>query len=882
MKIIYIIFLFNILPFFVNGQSDKIEIALTKIENYATQHKIAPSDYSNYIISDQYTTKDGLTHIYFHQTVDNIPIEGAITTVTITSDDEAIMVGDAYVNNAKNKIANPISRLTPTDAVNNALRDLGMQPTSSVYRSKDGISHFAKVEGIRNEIKAQKIFYYDYKKDQLILTYKTNLDDKSPEYYSYYIDASTGAIVSKENQTIHCKFNNHTSSNEHSGHVHSTECLSSNRLSLQNIIQGQTATYNVYPLPAESPSETAQVIVDDAQYPESSPFGWHDTNGQDGAEYTITRGNNVHAYLDVLDDGKPKGDEPDGGETLEFNYTYKDDVSIKENKDLAVTNLFYMTNMFHDITAKLGFDEEAGNFQNRNYSGKGRGLDEVRAESFDGSETAEFREDNINNANFLTLPDGLRPRMQMYLWRKKGIQEVLITSPEILKGYKRHGVAGFGKNIPDEDSEAIEGEVILAIDDTDNVNDACTAITNAEALNGNIALIDRGSCNFVVKVKGAQEAGAVAAIVCNVAAKDRDAEEVIRMGGEDDTIKIPSVFFAKSSCDSIKTEIEKNNKVFIKLQENSEQQPKYISGSFDNGIVLHENGHGISNRLIGGPRATNCMRSAQQAGEGISDFMTLLMTVKETDTREKVRTVGTYASDQEPTGRGIRPYPFSTDMTKNPLTFGDLTKIDAEAEGSQYPVGIIWTTMLWEMYWNFVDKYGMDPTFKDETKGNFMVGKLLVSGMKMSPCNPTFLEARNAIIESDRVLYNGDNRQLILNAFAKRGLGTKAKAWNTNSLKDIAESFQATGTITSLEDEKLAQEVIIYPNPAKDVINIDMTDLNLGNVDIELTGLSGRVLRRLSSKSKTETINVNGLSRGIYFVRITSKNGALTQKIIIQ
>ena len=72
------------------------------------------------------------------------------------------------------------------------------------------------------------------------------------------------------------------------------------------LIHGQDyvhrADYNVYPQPVESPSHGSRGVVTDpwvftpvpAAHP--SPFGWHDTNGLPGAEFTDTRGNNVNAF----------------------------------------------------------------------------------------------------------------------------------------------------------------------------------------------------------------------------------------------------------------------------------------------------------------------------------------------------------------------------------------------------------------------------------------------------------------------------------------------------------------------------------------------------------------------------------------------------------
>jgi len=73
-----------------------------------------------------------------------------------------------------------------------------------------------------------------------------------------------------------------------------------------------------------------------------------------------------------------------------------------------VTQLFYMCNWYHDETYRLGFTEAAHNFQNVNFTGQGVGGDRVRAEGQDSSGT--------NNANFSTAADGIRGRMQMYVF----------------------------------------------------------------------------------------------------------------------------------------------------------------------------------------------------------------------------------------------------------------------------------------------------------------------------------------------------------------------------------------------------------------------------------------------------------------------------------
>src|SRR5262249_1428993 len=147
--------------------------------------------------------------------------------------------------------------------------------------------------------------------------------------------------------------------------------------------------------------------------PLASPFGWHDTDGIAGAEFTDTRGNNVDAHLDRNDDDLPDPlpGRPDGGPTLDFSGFTLDPTqqpTVLPNHNLAHVNLFSLNNIVHDIHYQYGFAEAAGNFQVNNYGRGGLGSDAVQADAQDGGGT--------NNANFATPPDGSPPRMQMYLF----------------------------------------------------------------------------------------------------------------------------------------------------------------------------------------------------------------------------------------------------------------------------------------------------------------------------------------------------------------------------------------------------------------------------------------------------------------------------------
>ncbi|OMH79201.1 Extracellular metalloproteinase 10 [Zancudomyces culisetae] len=194
-------------------------------------------------------------------------------------------------------------------------------------------------------------------------------------------------------------------------------------------------------------------------------------------------------------------------------------------------------------------------------------------------------------------------------------------------------------------------------------------------------------------------------------------------------------------------------------------------GDLDAGIITHEYSHGVSIRLTGGPGNVNCLTWGESGGmgEGWGDFFATLARLKPENTRDTSFTMGEYSA-----GYGIRPYPYSTEMEINPQTFKIM---DRGAYWGVHAKGSVWATMLYEMMWSLIDKHGFTPDFesRDLRYGNTLALQLVIDGMKLQPCMPSFTDARDAILLADRLLTGGDNQCEIWKAFAKRGLGHGAK-----------------------------------------------------------------------------------------------------------
>jgi uncharacterized repeat protein (TIGR01451 family) len=529
------------------------------------------------------------------------------------------------------------------------------------------------------------------------------------------------------------------------------------------------------------------VQVDHPADPEASPFGWHDTDGVEGPEYTITRGNNVHAYLDEFDQDSPSAPEPDGGEQLSFLFPFDGNKEAADNKDAAVVNLFYANNRVHDLIYRFGFDEVSGNFQENNYDKGGQANDYVHAQAFDGG--------GENNANFSTPADGSNGRMQMYLWSGGDQLRLEINEPLGIAGLYETGKADFG---PDMDLNLVEGKVVVAQDGTNRPNLGCGDMVNGNELSGNIALIDRGVCEFGSKVLNAQQAGAIAVMICNVAGVDGGTgDELITMaaGAQGGQVSIPALFVKKSACDLIRIAIANDQDVQVTMGLQQLPGPSRRPGSFDNGVVIHEYTHGISTRLTGGPMNSSCLYNGdtngdgspdgEQMGEGWSDFYALAFTTRPGDLGEDARGIGTYASGQRVTGRGIRHYPYSTDLSISPVTY-DFIKTTNVPHG----VGEVWAAALWDLYWEFIEIYGFDPEWSDRESGNFRSVQLITDAMKIQACNPGFLDGRDAILDADLINFEGVHQCLIWDVFARRGMGYFAVQGDPFDHRDGVENFE--------------------------------------------------------------------------------------------
>jgi len=785
-----------------------LDKALRYVEQNAQKWELTESDYTGAMVSDMYTNeKTGITYIYLTQAHANIPVVNAITPIVISPQGKVMSGRHGFVKGLETMITAETPSVTPLGAIKSTVSHLNLtastMPALKRSNTEKNIYEFGQADFCHNEISV-KLMYLPTD-NGVELVWSLAIDEKEDtDYYNTFVNAVSGEVVSKYNYTKTCQFeaSNHTHAHADCNHDNINKKAESTVAEAASLL---VRSYNVFPLPIESPIHGVAETVVDPYFTDLSPFGWHDTDGVEGPEFTITRGNNVHAAVDKDDDGVSDGGEPDGGQELAFDLIWDENLSTEANEGAAAINLFYMNNMMHDITGRVGFDEAAGNFQATNYTGQGSENDYVIAGVAAGFGLAT---PELNNATFSTPPDGGNGRMRMFLWDNPS-GNLSIDQPEELAGFVADvGTANYGSPVPTMDQDPVSGKIVLATDGLPNGGTTvCNEVSNIDEVAGNIAMVDRGLCDFVDKSYYAQEAGAVAVIICNVVGGGgTDGLSSFGIGSNPanpflNDVVIPTISLGKTDCDRIRASILSEIDVTVTLQQRPPMGQDYLDGSLDNGIIAHEYGHGISNRLIGGPSAAGCMTNDEQMGEGISDYFSLAMTVEEGDQGTDPRGIGNYASALNKDGRGIRRFPYSTDLDVFPLTYDDI-----KTSGIPHPLGEIWAVTLWEIHWAFIEKYGLDTTWEDEESGNFRAMRLIIEGMKQTACNPSMIDTRDGIFAADTLLNDGAHGELLWTAFAKRGMGYLADdGVDSNDRTDGTESFEPLPT--AIQSLKVQEEV---------------------------------------------------------------------------
>ncbi|WP_170940540.1 M36 family metallopeptidase [Pseudoalteromonas sp. NBT06-2] len=736
---------------------------------------------SKVFISNSHNQNGGAKLAKYKQEISGIEVFNREVNIMMDRDYNLVASSGFFANNttlqALNVKKQPLAQFgEPSKAISHAFKDMGgniglvsinEQSSDKKYTLFNATNSSGDFQLV-GEPRAKKVFFE--LNDELISAHYVEIETADPntvesEYHAYVIAADSGKVLFKKNMR------------SHAGDFHYR--VHADTEGMNKPEQGPFG--EVVPLTSDVRDFVSTRVNASLVSLTSGPISTKDAWLAEGA--TKTSGNNVKSYVDaVAPNGFTSGDyyaDTTSDNTFDYMYNQNENEYSINNRKAAIVNLFYVNNYLHDQFYNHGFDELSGNAQDSNYDRGGVEGDPLLVEVQDNS--------GFNNANMVTPADGASPVMQMYLFDDKDAvngQDYGITS---ISGsdfeFNTPIVWNFGSERFD-----VQGTLTAYLDEaTGGFGNTCESITNPENLLGNIAVVQYSfDCPTSEQFGNLKNAGAIGSIVVVPFGGDRVFNGIGLQ--DDDPAKSALSFPVMNISQNESSDLFANWKNDIEVRFFDERQ--FRDSSWDNGIVAHEWGHYISNRLVGnGSGLRN--HQGRSLGEGWGDFHALMLLANEKDAQ--IAGNDTYQLPYEISSytKLFRKVPYTPNMTLNGLTFKDIQRADGTAQ--VHDAGTLWATTLWDAYVRLINEH----TFK-EAESRMM--DYLVAGYKMTPINPTYTEARDAILAAAAASDQNDFK-IMLKAFARRGMGLDAvsPARFSEDHSGVVESFEADTNPVSLK-----------------------------------------------------------------------------------
>jgi large repetitive protein len=751
------------------------EVARRVLFEVAPLYKVSPLDLSRQPITDVHDLGTGAVIVTFQRRVGEVPVFRDRLAVVLTNGLEPVAVMGSLPPHAAPALRFGLTAQTAIAIALDTLTDHSVawaQPSSRTMLSNGWAAYGP---GLR----ARHVLYATH--TELIPSWQLELDTHRGAY-AVVVSARDGQLLSRAPRLLDAV------------HSYRAWAKAAPPFALFDSPEGDTTPHPTGTPDGWAPAmlEPAQLITLDDQAGSSSMDPWLPAGA------TGLSGNNVIAYADLFaPDGRNGADagqvDPFATPTsATFDFAWNpllEPTATQTQSFAASTHAFFVTNWLHDVFYRVGFTETAGNAQLDNKGRGGRDGDPLLVEVNDFG--------GMNSASLLPASDGISPKLQLYPTRLAG-RAVVSFSPSLAVD------AGAGAPPMRAGAWNVTASVVQARS-TDGGFDVCGPYSNASALAGKVVFAQAtGPCGSVAGLDDlVADAGAVGLLLLN------------GFDTRNDGITVPTHVLSVDRAEALQAALDAGTAVSATL----ERVPAIgRSMAFDTTIVSHEFGHLLTNRLIGDGSG---LLSNQSRGldEGWSDFVAILTTLEAADVQRPGNTDwrGAYViggHTASPTAYdgsslnahyfGVRRFPYSTDFTRNALTLRHIvsnvplpTMAPISPAGGGGPdnaephnAGEVWASALWEGTTRVL-KDGRFPTFD---AGKQRVMEVLMGSLKATPVNPTFLEARDAVLMVSRAMGNGEF-QAFLDGFAVRGMGLAAQTPNRRSLTNapVSEDFTNTG-----------------------------------------------------------------------------------------
>ncbi len=297
-------------------------------------------------------------------------------------------------------------------------------------------------------------------------------------------------------------------------------------------------------------------------------------------------------------------------------------------------------------------------------------------------------------------------------------------------------------------------------------------------------------------------------------------------------------------------------------------------GDFDATIILHEATHGTTWRMVGNGLGGLYTLQGGGLGEGWSDFVALALTAPTdpslTSKSYPVASYSSYGLVSDNYFRGLRRFPYSTDKKLNGQILSGINNNLPEV----HDMGEIWASCLWDLRCALVNKYG-----GDGRTGNDRAMTLLVNGLALTPTEPTYIQARDAMIQASMSTnfgngYGADVGEIWL-AFTGRGFGLNA---SVPTDPNASSPVKADTTPYIVKVGLGAQTYTVRKSAGSIDIPVSFSKATQWQTSVNYTTVAVSALESIDfTPTSGSLIFGSGTSTGLYKINVPIVNNSLVQ-----
>lgn len=270
-----------------NPEKEKESARLATMPSSISLDQLIKQKSDSYVITNENVSRvSGIRNVYLRQAIQGLEVFGTESNVHFDKTGKVLAEHNKFLVDVETTLKNSSQGITARQAITSVANQMGykisnLQEIKNIG-GKNKAAIFNKASISSEDIPAKLMYYYKEGVGTQLIWELSIAEKTSSDWWNFYVDASTGRIIDKDNWTVSCNI-----LGDHKDHLHAAssapspfvgpmmEPVKNNTADISNMAP-PAASYRVFAMPVENPNYGTRTLVTNPEDLMASPFGWHE------------------------------------------------------------------------------------------------------------------------------------------------------------------------------------------------------------------------------------------------------------------------------------------------------------------------------------------------------------------------------------------------------------------------------------------------------------------------------------------------------------------------------------------------------------------------------------------------------------------------------